>query len=114
MLVALTEMAGRIRGTSSVWFVDNVAALMALVKGSSCSRSLDQMAKLVHLACFSVHSAPYFEYIESGANWADDISRYGARGSWAPRNAFSVASCSVVVELLTLPCLAVIRIFEYL
>ena len=86
----------------------------SLVKGSSGSHSLDQMAKLVHLACFAIRSVPYFEYIESKANWADEISRVGAHGNWAPRNALSVEECGVVVELLTLPSLAVIRIFEYL
>ena len=112
VLVAFTDMAEFIRGTSSVWFIDKVAALMNLVKRSSCSRSLDQIAKLVHLACFSVRLVPSFE-MESGANWASSMSRHGAQGSWAPRNDFPVAKCSVVVELLTLPCLAVIRIFDY-
>ena len=35
----------------------------------------DQMAKLVHLACLAIRSVPYFEYIESAANGADEISR---------------------------------------
>ena len=87
---------------------------MALVKGSSGSESLDKMAQLVHLACFAIRSVPYFEYIESKANWADEISREGARGTWAPRNAFSVGECGVVVELLTLPCIAIVNKFEYL
>ena len=114
VLVALIEVAGRVRGANTIWFVDNVAALMALVKGSSGSHSLDQMAKLVHLACFALRSVPYFEYIESAANWADEISRVGTQGNWAPKNAFSVEKCGVVVELLTLPSLAVVKIFEYL
>ena len=114
VLTAIIQVAGLIRGTSSIWFVDNIAALMALVKGSSGSHSLDQMAKLVHLACFAVRSVPYFEYVESKANWSDEISRKGAQGNWAIRNAFAVGECEVVVELLTLPCLAVVRIFEYL
>ena len=85
-----------------------------MVEGSSGSHSLDQMAKIVHLACFAICSVPYFEYIESKANWADEISREGTQGNWAPHNAFSVKECGVVVELLALPTLAVIRIFEYL
>ena len=33
VLVALTEIAGRVRGANTIWFVDNIAArLMALVK----------------------------------------------------------------------------------
>jgi hypothetical protein len=57
---------------------------------------------------------PYFEYIELAANWANEISRKGAQGNWAPNNAFSVEKCGIAAELLTLPSLAVIRIFEYL
>ena len=114
MLVALIEVAPLIRDTYSVWFIDNVAALMALVKGSSNSHSLDQMAKIVHLACFAIRTVPYFEYIESKANWADEVSRVGTQGTWAPHNAFPVEECGVLAELLTLPCIAVIMIFEYL
>ncbi len=42
------------------------------------------------------------------------VSREGTQGNWAPRNAFAVKECGVVVGLLTLPSIAVIRIFEYL
>ena len=114
VLVALTEVAGLVRGTSSIWFIDNIAALMALVKGSSGSHSLDQMAQMVHLACFAIRSVPYFEYVESKANWSDEISREGVQGTWAPNNAFSVGECGVVVDLLTLPSIAVVKTFEYL
>ena len=55
-----------------------------------------------------------YEASESKANWSDEISREGAQGTWAPRNAFSVGECGVVVELLTLPSPAVVKIFEYL
>ena len=87
---------------------------MALVKRPSNSHSLDQMAKIVHLAFFAIRAVPYFEYIESEANWADEASRAGTQGTWAPRNAFPVKECGVLAELLSLPCIAVIIIFEYL
>ena len=32
------------------------------------TRSLDRMAKIVHLACFATRTVPYFEYTESKAN----------------------------------------------
>ena len=69
---------------------------------------------VVNLPAFNRYAEPYFEYIDSGANWSDEISREGAQGNWAPCNAFSVKECGVAVELLTLPCLAVVRIFEFL
>ena len=55
-----------------------------------------------------------YSYVESEANWADEMSRKGTQGNWAPDNAFSVDKCGIAAELLTLPSLAVIRIFEYL
>ena len=87
---------------------------MAIVEGLSDSRSLDQMAKLVYLVCFAISSVSYIEHIEPAANWAIEISRKGTQGNWAPDNAFSVDKCGIAAELLTLPSLAVIRIFEYL
>ena len=78
------------------------------------TRSLDRMAKIVHLACFAIRTVPYFEYIESKANWADEVSRVGTQGTWAPRNAFPVKECGVLAKLLTLPCIAVIMTFKYL
>ena len=73
---------------------------MALVKGSSGSASLDRMARVVHLACFALGTLPYFEYVESGANWSDEISRKGTTGRWAIANGFSVTSCRTVDVLL--------------
>ena len=45
------KVPGTNRGANSVWFTDDVAALMALVKDSGGSYSLDQMAKIIHLTC---------------------------------------------------------------
>ena len=74
----------------------------------------DHIAKIVHLKHSNSRAAPYFEYIELEADKAKRVSKAGTQGTWAPRNAFSVKECGVVAELLTLPCIAVIMIFEYL
>lgn len=87
---------------------------MALVKGSSGSTSLDQMAKVVHLACFALGTVPYFEYVESKANWSDEISRKGASGEWTAANGLIVGSYDVASALLLLPCVAIVKMFELL
>ena len=46
--------------------------------------------------------------MESKANWANEISRGGAQGNWAPRNTFSIRERGSS-ELLTLLNLAVAR-----
>ena len=40
------------------------------------------------------------EYVESAANWADELSRKGTQGNWVPSNAFSGEERGAVVELL--------------
>ena len=87
---------------------------MALVNGSSTSPSLDAMALFLHAACYALQSKPYFEYVESKANWADEISRLGLHGPWAARNGFRVGCCVFPAQLLSLPFRAVIKLFQFL
>eukprot|EP00439_Symbiodinium_sp_Y106_P053122 s3382_g7.t1 len=68
--------------TSGVWYVDNVAALMALVKGRSESQELDVIAQSMHLLLFHVRCNLWFEWVQSHSNWADAISRLGLQDSW--------------------------------
>ena len=48
------------------------------------------------------------------ANWADEISREGMNGSWAPKNKFSTRHCGVSTLLLRLPSIAIVRVFDFL
>ena len=113
-MVAMVELAGLIRRSQGLWCIDNVAELMSLVKGSSGTESLDGMAKVVHLGAFALEAVAYYEYVESKANWSDEISRMGTRGNWARRNGFAVSDCGVATILLHLPCLAIAKVFAYL
>ena len=94
--------------------VYNTAALMALVNGKGDSPSLDVMARFTHAGCSVMRAAPYFEYVELGANWADEISRQGLEGSWAPQQNFALGVCTFVPQLLSLPCAALARVFSFL
>jgi hypothetical protein len=114
VLVAMVEFAAVIRECRGLWFVDNVAALMSLVKGCSGSASLDQMAKVIHMGNFALKAVPYFEYVESKANWSDEISRIGLDGAWAQEKGFVLDTCSFWYQMLALPCAAVAAIFEFL
>ena len=113
LLAVMVEFAESIRDSRGLWFTDNTAALMALVNGKSDSPSLDVMARFVHIACFAMRAAPYFEYVESGSNWADEISREGLNGSWAPSHNFALGVSTFVPQLLGLPCAALARVFSF-
>ena len=114
VFVAIVELAGLVRRSHGLWCIDNVAALMALVKGCSGVPSMDQMAKAIHLGAFSLEAQAYYEYVESKANWADEISREGMKGSWAAKNKFSTRHCGVSTLLLRLPSIAIVGVFDFL
>ena len=114
VLAAMIEFAGQIRHSRGLWFIDNVAALMALVRGKINSQSLNLMAQFVQVANYALHAAPYYEYVESKSNWSDEISREGLRGAWAKDNQFQLGICTFVYQLLVLPYGPLILIFSFL
>ena len=54
VLVGLVELAPVLRGMRGVWFIDNIAALMSLVRGRSDSEDLDAMSRIIHCALFAL------------------------------------------------------------
>ena len=89
------------RNAHVVWFVDNVAALMALIKGRSDHEELDHMAQIAHSLLFHLHCFAFFEWVPSSSNWSDGISRDGFRDPWLRR--FSTHLSSIPTCLWTLP-----------
>ena len=72
------------------------------------------MAKVVHVAAFALQASAYYEYVESKANWSDEISREGIQGLWAHRQGFHLRCCGVATIILQLPCFAVVSVFSLL
>jgi len=114
ILAAVTVFADDFRGKRGVWFVDNIAALMALVRGRSNSESLDQMALRIHAALFSIGAWIYFEWVSSESNWSDGISRDGLADQWQQRHGFTPGRCVGVPLLLRLPVRAAVTVFQHL
>ena len=114
LLAAILLNAGLLRESYSLWFVDNVPALMAMVNGTSATTTLEHMARLAHLMLFAIRGQAYFEYVESDSIWADEIDRKGLRGSWAQSQGFSCVELEVPSGLLTLPNRAIISLCEFL
>ena len=97
-----------------MWLVDNVAALMALVRGRSDSEDLDKLALMIHGLIYGLQVWIYFEWVESHSNWADGVSRYGYRDEWFPRNGFSFHTSQFHLAVWRLPFQAVMRPGAYL
>ena len=77
VLYALFSRPSQFQGRRGLWFIDNTAALMALIRGRSDSKDLEHMCKLIHLILFALKSWFFWEWIPSKANWSDEISREG-------------------------------------
>ena len=71
--VGVAEDSARPPVLSGLWLVDNIAGVMAFVKGTEHNSSLDHMAQIVHLLLFHLHSRLWFEWVESKSNWTDNI-----------------------------------------
>ena len=110
----MVEMATLIRGSHGVWFIDNVAALMALGNGRSNRESLDEITRVAHLLSFGMRAVPYYEYVQSASNWSDEISREGLAGRWAKDRRFELQECSVLPMLFDLPPRAILNLAEFL
>ena len=102
------------RAMPGLWWIDNVAALMSLIRGRSNSDELDQMAGAVHGLLFALSSPVYFEWVCSGDNWSDGISRQGMQDAWALEHGFTMTSVKPLLILLRLPYLCIVHVFRFI
>ena len=93
VLAALSVYREHFRARTGLWFLDNVAALMAVVRGRSDTPDLDQLAI---------------------SNWSDAISRLGADDPWSELNQFYVQQSFFRQELCLLPMRACIKVFSFM
>ena len=112
VLYGLLARPEAFRSRRGIWFIDNTAALMALIRGRSDSTDLEHMSRMIHIALYALNCWIFWEWIPSKSNWADAISRVGAADPWLARNQFRVFSCSFPTILWSLPFRALVLIFE--
>ena len=72
-LLAEVDLADR----DVIWFVDNTVALHSFVKGICTNAALSRVVEVFHILCYRLQCHVWFEYVASGDNWADGISRDG-------------------------------------
>ena len=114
ILQGLLTFPDAFRARSGIWWVDNVAALMALVKGTGRNSSLDDIAQMIHLLLFHLQAHLWFEWIESKSNWTDSISQLGMPDPFWRSQAFAVAPSLVLTNLWRLPMPVLSTVFSFL
>ena len=97
-----------------VWFIDNIASLMCLIRGRSDNPDLAKMATYIQCLLFALRASLYWEYIPSKSNWADAISRLGPSDPWYRANHFKLNFSLFPPALLRLPYRAVITFAGFL
>eukprot|EP00435_Cladocopium_sp_Y103_P018485 s228_g4.t1 len=110
VMMSLASLAPWIRGHHGVWFIDNVPALMSLIKGRSSTLELDAMAGVVHSILCGLHCCLYFEWVASKDNWSDGISRHGLADPWFPQHKFKPHVIEPLLILFSIPVVALIQV----
>ena len=75
--LALWLHADRLRGRDVTWYVDNISAASALIKGASPQADSSEMALVASLQAASLGTRLWFEWIQSDQNPSDPLSRLG-------------------------------------
>ena len=114
VLYALAARAPSFLDRRGFWYIDNIAALMSLIRGRSSSPDLERLAQLIHVAMFALRASFFFEYIPSKTNWADAVSRVGFADPWLQQHGFSCHVACFPFQLVDVPFAAVLRVFEFL
>ena len=114
VLYAVLAYPDRFRNRYGYWFIDNISALMCLVKGKSGVPDMDAITLIIHITLCQLRCSVYFEYVESDANWADGISRDGFRDSWHAEHKFVPASISLPVEIFRLDSVSLFHVLSFL
>ena len=112
VLYGLVMRPDMFRNRRGIWFIDNTAALMSLIRGRSDSPDLEHMSRMIHVALYALNCWIFWEWIPSKSNWADAISRLGVNDPWVHRNGLTVFPAFFPIVLWSLPFRALVLIFE--
>jgi hypothetical protein len=94
--VAAWNWAKHWKGRDVMWFVDNTAALSAMLKGSSPAQDVAHLMEIMHLRLAFFSCRIWLEWVDSAANPSDGLSRDGYFDKWTLAQGWSL-------EQLTIP-----------
>ena len=100
---SLITFPSAFRNATGVYFIDNVASLMALVSGRSDRPEFDIIAQCIHLLLFGLRCSLWLEWIPSKSNWSNASSCKGFLDPWFASDAsvFTSAQLQFCYETLT-------------
>ena len=75
ILLSLLQWPEVFSGRRVIWYVDNTSAMHSFVKGASADLHLEKIVGLTWILAFHLDCQIWFEWVDSGSNWSDDLSR---------------------------------------
>lgn len=114
ILMTIACVASDLRGRHCLWFVDNIASLMSLIRGRSSTLELDTMAGIIHSMLCGLQCMIYWEWVASADNWSDGVSRKGPADPSLRQHSFTPFFVAPLLVLFQLSPSFIIRIFSFL
>ena len=99
VLVAITLCSSSLAGRDLLWFVDNEAAVAALVRSSTSQEDVHLLSQAVHINLHSLGSRFWCEWIDSESNVSDGLSRLGSADPWTQSQQWCVRDYPFPPEL---------------
>ena len=90
VLDTVTLIQEQLRGSELLLFIDNIAVVCALVKGTSSHSDIQQVVTQIHVVLAKVGCAWYVEWVPSALNCADGPSRDGLKCPWCAKHGIQV------------------------
>ena len=91
----LREYAPLVQRRRVLYFLDNASALHGFVKGGSSNAPLGRSIQIAHLMAAATGAQPWFEFVDSEANWSDGASRRLFLDEFSREHGFRLTRASV-------------------
>ena len=75
-----------------LWFVDNEAATSALIRGARSQEDVHEIAQYAQYLLHTLQARAWIEWIDSGSNPSDGLSRHGVCDLWSTQQGWTIAS----------------------
>ena len=81
-----------------LWWVDNEAAVAALVRGTSSQDDVHEVSQATHLVLHKLSSRVWWEWIDSSSNPSDGLSRSGLEDAWSQEQQWNLSEIQFPAE----------------
>ena len=90
VLAAVWQDQSVLAGRDIIWFNDNEAAVISMIRGGSAEGVVNDIAEATHLPLHRLGCRMWIEWIDSGSNPSDGASREGADCPWCAKTGVTV------------------------